>query len=118
MREYGRDWLRPSERYGLRHQPGGGAGRRAKVAVVGGVGVVVPTAIRVVMNMGSRVLVLMPVLSGSHFLAFVTVLDQLRFDLDRRPGARALHGDRVRPPDREEHCEQQQEPEAKRFHGS
>lgn len=118
MREYGRDGLRPSERHGFSHQPGGGAGGRTKIAVVGGVGRVVPTPIRVVVNMRSRVLVLMPVLSGSPIVVLVTVLGRSRFDLDRSPRPRALHGDSVRPPDREEHCEQQEKPEAKRGHGS
>lgn len=68
---------------------------------------VVATTIRVVGRCGLVVLVAM---------VMVAVLRQLGFDLDRRPLARAVHGGRQRSPNGKQHCEQQQEPEAKGLH--
>jgi hypothetical protein len=55
---------------------------------------------------------------GAHLVVNVRVLGQLSFSLDAEPRNRTQHARRERTSKREQHGEQQQEPEAKRLHGS
>lgn len=75
------------------------------------------------MVMGATIRVVM----GRSFMVGVTTFRRLvvvamagllglGYNLGR--GTRALHADRKRAPNREEHCQQQQEPEAKDVHDS
>lgn len=63
--------------------------------------------------MGGKV-VMPGVASGRMVAVAVAGLRGLGYNLCRSP--RALHADRERPPDREEHGQQQQEPEAEGLH--
>jgi hypothetical protein len=69
------------------------------VLVTGGVGVVVSSLL---VRLGAR---------------FVTVPNLMCLSLDSCVVPRTLHADRKRSPNGEEHCEQQQKPEAEGLHG-
>ena len=121
VREHRGDSLRRSDRDAGTHKAGHGAKRRTEVAFVGSAGVVVgaaagvPVVSAMVLRGGGVVLLLMP--SGGHLMA-VRVLGQLSLCLQAEASHLTQHAGRKCTSNREEHCEQQQEPKAESLHSS
>ena len=84
VRKYRRDRLRFGKRHGPAHQAGGGTGRRTKIALVRGRGMLMPAAIGVlcVCVVMRSCFLLVPMPAGCRFKLVVAVLGQLSFSLD------------------------------------
>lgn len=113
LREDGRHPLRLCKGQGAAHHAGDGTGRRAEIALVGCARRVIRRAIGVAM--GGHVVV--PGGASGRVVA-VPVAGQRGLGYNLWRGPRTLHADGERPPDREEHGQQQQEPDAKCLHDS
>jgi hypothetical protein len=112
--------LRLSERDACIHKASHGTERRTEVAFIGSAGVVVGAAgVTMVSAMVLRrdLVVLVPMPSGSHLMA-VRVLGQLSLCLQAEGSHLTQHAGRECTSNREERCEQQQEPKAKSLHSS
>lgn len=68
--------------------------------------------------MTTTVVMLLPLVQATGIVTGMPLLGQLSFDLNPRARPRAMHGDRHRAPDGEQHGQQQQEPEAEGLHNS
>jgi hypothetical protein len=91
------------------------------VAFVGPTSVVVAAVIRMAVPISGAMhcgLLVVTSFSNASLEVGVTVLVQLSVSLDAGHRGRAVHGNRQRAPNWEQHCKEQQEPDAKRLHNS
>lgn len=110
------DRLRLSSRGGATHHAGNGAESRTQVALVCGVA---SSKVVVVSMLGARLrLRLVVVRPLCVATVVVRLLSQHNLGLHTRACDRAHHGSSQRAPQREQHCHEYQEPDAKRLHRS